>query len=534
MKLLISRNFKSQTKNLFMKSLFTLLFSFICFAAFSQVRYLDNQFEVEVVQDVTYGMNIGVITGAPVPEELKMDVYMPKDDTETNRPLILVSHTGSFLPPVINGQATGSRLDGSVTYMAAQLAAKGYVVAAYSYRLGWNPIGDENVRRNTLLNAAYRGIQDTRTCVRFFRKEAAENSNPYGIDPAKVGVVGIGTGGYMALGAGSLYDFEDVLLDKFIDTNTALPYIDSLIVGNLFADAQAAICIPNHAGYSSEIDFSFNIGGAMGDQAWIDGDPREAAFSGVHATNDIFAPYAEGPVIVPTTNEFVVNVAGTRAAIQYANERGNNDVFNALQTDDDPLSDLIDVQKDSDLTLYTGQMLKQGTDNFYSFATPFPQGSPWDFWDYNILSLVVAGTNAALGTDYNADTIHMNGLATNPDMSQMKSETYLDSCFMLMLPRACTVFGLGCFDSNTKDVLNANDVNLTIAPNPAAEAITFAIQNESNIESLRLYDINGMLISVNNVDAQEFTLLRNGLSSGMYLVQLVFEEGLLTQRIVFE
>ena len=519
-----------------MKSIFTLLFSFLCIAAFSQTRYLDAQFEVEVESGVTYGTNIGVLTGMPAPEELKMDIYTPKDDTVTNRPVILVSHTGSFLPPIINGQATGARNDGTVVYMAEQLAARGYVVAAYSYRLGWNPVSpDQDVRTSTLLQAAYRGIQDTRNCVRFFRHSADMGGNPYGIDPDKIGVAGVGTGGYMALGAGSLYQFEEVTIDKFISQATLTPYIDSTLWGNVFGDTQALACLPNFPGYSSEIAFSFNIGGALGDSSWIDGDAQESAFAGVHATSDIFAPYTEGNVIVPTTNEFVVQVAGTRAAIEYANQKGNNDIFNDLDPENDPLSDLIDVQKETDITLYTMQTLKAGTDNFYSFATPFPQGSPWDWWDKNVLDATVAAINMQLGTDYNSDEIHMSGLATNPDMSPMKGQTYLDSCFMLMLPRACVAFDLGCYtSSNTKELLTPSDVNLTIAPNPASESMRFTVDTDEDIQSLRLYDINGKLIRVYDVNSSEYTIQRDNLQSGVYLVQLVFNKGLLTDKVIFK
>jgi hypothetical protein len=531
----LRNKFKSLNNN-FMKSTFTLLFSFLCLAAFGQVRYLDAQFEVNKETDVTYGTNIGVITGMPAPEELEMDIYTPKDDTVTTRPVILIAHTGSFLPPIINGQATGSRNDGTVVYMAEQLAARGFVVAAYSYRLGWNPVStDQDVRTSTLLQAAYRGIQDTRNCVRYFRNSVALENNPYGIDPDKIGVAGIGTGGYLALGAGTLYQFEEVTIDKFISQATLTPYIDSTLWGNIYGDTQALACIPNYTGYSSEIAFSFNIGGAMGDSSWVDGDEQEAAISGVHATSDIFAPYTEGNVIVPTTNEFVVQVAGTRAAVEYANQKGNNDIFNELSANDDPLSDLIDIQKETDITLYTMQTLKMGTDNFYAFATPFPQGSPWDWWDKNVLDATVAAINMQLGTNYNSDEIHMSGLATNPDMSPMKGQTYLDSCFMLMLPRACVALDLGCYTtSKTKELLTASDVNLVVAPNPASEAIRFTVDNEEDIQSLRLYDINGKLIRVHDVNNSEYLLQRDNINSGVYLVQLVFESGLLTDKVIFK
>jgi hypothetical protein len=82
--------------------------------------------------------------------------------------------------------------------------------------------------------------------------------------------------------------------------------------------------------------------------------------------------------------------------------------------------------------------------------------------------------------------------------------------------------------------LTASDVNLVVAPNPASEAIRFTVDNEEDMQSLRLYDINGKLIRVHDVNNSEFLLQRDNLNSGVYLVQLVFESGLLTDKVIFK
>jgi hypothetical protein len=54
--------------------------------------------------------------------------------------------------------------------MAMQFAKRGYVCAIVEYRKGWNPVSpDQLVRTGTILNAAYKGQQDTKAAVRFFR-----------------------------------------------------------------------------------------------------------------------------------------------------------------------------------------------------------------------------------------------------------------------------------------------------------------------------------------------------------------------------
>ena len=105
-------------------------------------------------------------------------------------------------------------------WFCIQFAKKGYVAIALGYRLGWNPTSDdENVRRRTLIQAAYRGLQDTRTATRILRKSVAEDGNPYGIS-CKIAVGGLGTGGYISLAAATLNDYEtELTLPKFMDTS---------------------------------------------------------------------------------------------------------------------------------------------------------------------------------------------------------------------------------------------------------------------------------------------------------------------------
>ena len=84
--------------------------------SFSQTRYLDEVFcDTEVSSDVVYGNNVSVLPllqgGAPGAEDLEMDIYMPSGDTATERPVVIILHTGSFLPAVANGQATGDKTD---------------------------------------------------------------------------------------------------------------------------------------------------------------------------------------------------------------------------------------------------------------------------------------------------------------------------------------------------------------------------------------------------------------------------------------
>ena len=303
--------------------------------------------DVTVISDVVYGANMGVLTGTLALDTLKMDVYMPADDANTDRPVIVLLHTGTFLPPILNGQATGDKTDNNIVELCKRFAKKGYVAVAPNYRLGWNPLStDPDERTSTLAQAFYRAQQDARTAVCYLRMTRDAAGNPYGIGD-KFAVGGDGTGGYMALALAALDKDEEVLLPKFIDTSdpeNPVPYIVQSMWENLEATnygfhplatlpdgSPVPLCIPNHVGYSSEIDMAFNFGGAMLDTLWIEeGEVPIATFQNI---SDEFAPYDVGVLTEPVNNDLDNNEAmGGKVVIARATALGNNDCFAGLST----------------------------------------------------------------------------------------------------------------------------------------------------------------------------------------------------------
>ena len=105
--------------------IFALNFSFIS----SQQRYLNEIFsDVDVTSDVVYGTNITVfptlLGQSPAQQDLLMDIYTPANDTVINRPVVIMLHTGSFLPAVLNGQATGGKDDNAIVAQCERFAKK--------------------------------------------------------------------------------------------------------------------------------------------------------------------------------------------------------------------------------------------------------------------------------------------------------------------------------------------------------------------------------------------------------------------------
>ncbi|NRB64158.1 MAG: carboxylesterase family protein, partial [Saprospiraceae bacterium] len=434
-----------------MKHLNTLLIiicALACLNLSAQERYLSEVFsQVEVERNVPYASNITVltlpVTGQPSLEELTMDVYQPAGDSLTDRPVVIYFHTGSFLPQYINGQITGSRNDSTVVEVCSRLAKMGYVAIAASYRQGWNPIAtNQDERTSTLLNAAYRGIQDARALNRFLRKTIAEQDNPFGIDGDKICLWGQGTGGYISLGAAFLDRFDEVVLEKFIGEDATL-YVDTNLVGDPYGLKPAAINIPNHVGYSSDFALAVNMGGALGDLSWLEGRDDEPVTIGFHVVRDPFAPFANGAVIVPTTGDFVVNVDGTRTVVGKANQLGVNASVDAANQDlTDVLNQIVNAYKNISIDFGGGQVLSLGEDNMYPFLTDNLESGPWDWWSKAQLDVIIPAFNAATGENLNADTLHANGLFLNPDMSREKAVAHIDTIINYFAPRAFLAMNL--------------------------------------------------------------------------------------------
>lgn len=503
----------------------------------AQERYLEEVFtEVEVTPNIIYAENISILTGVPAPVALSCDIYTPAGDTETERPIVLVAHTGSFLPPLFSGGITGSKIDSSVVETCRRLARRGYVAVAYTYRLGWLPESDDqNVRTGTLLQAAYRGTQDSRSAIRFFRKSVAEDGNPYGIDPDKIVVWGLGTGGYLANGVAFLDRWEEVSLDKFINTATLQSFIDTTLLGNYYGTTQTPLCLPNHAEYSSDIAVALNIGGAMGDDNWLNGSDHEPVMLGYHCLRDPFAPYYKGAVIVPTTMQFVVNVSGTRRIAELANQFGLNDALANIPASVDPLQPIVEIYKNIDVTLPGDITIKLGEDHMYPFITPYLAAGLWDWWGKAQLDAVVDQVNAIFGEDFNADTLHVSNQLTNPNMSKEKAMAYIDTIFWHAIPRVCAALDLGCGFTSSIENIEPAEAGFTFGPNPSSDRIEVRTDPEYPMESISLYDLQGKLVLKHvKVKSHQFGFPVGHLPPGLYVMNTRLEKGMISEKVMIQ
>ena len=513
-----------------MKRIFTLLlFSILTLGLNAQERYVDEIFtEVAVESDIVYANNIAVLTGAPVPGDIVLDVYTPVGDSATNRPLIKVFHTGNFLPQLVNGQINGNKTDPYIVDMIERLVRRGYVVASLDYRLGWNPISpDQDVRTETLINAAYRGVQDSHAATRFFRK-SVEEGNPYGISGDQIVNWGVGTGGYITLGAGTINEYNDVVLPKFINADQT-PMVIEAIHGDPFGEVMAAINIPNHVGYSNDISLTVNMGGAVGDTTWItEGDAPILSYA---VPTDPFAPYETDFLIVPTTGDLVVEVSGSYDLQRKAQEFGLNDVFTAGVYDD---AWTTSANNNNDGLEGLFPFIRPSWDLDGDPNTPaIEESSPWDWWDVAFWSM--QQPSACGGAPLDLCNWDLISRANNPDASFEKGTTYMDSIINHFAPRACMALNLPCADLYTGvEDIDLDPSIMTLTPNPASTSVKVSAKGEK-IESIAIFAMDGKLMTKKtNINSESITIQRNNLPTGIYFVKAFFDKGVATQKVVFE
>lgn len=496
-------------------------------------RYLAPVFDNVTMTTVNYGAN-ATFLGYAVPslleaytEVLKADVYTPTGDTETNRPVVVYWHSGNFLPHPANLGISANRRDSTAVEVCTRLAKMGYVAVSADYRLLWNPTStDQTTRVFTLINAAYRGVQDVKTMAKFIKRSVAEQGNPMGVDPDKICMFGHGTGGYMTLAASTLDTITETYLPKFaLNLNPFVPMVIETFNGDVEVNKYGVytaipglplpykpgdtLNIPQHVGYSTKFNMAINLGGALGDLSWIANGKGAAAVPptiSFHCPSDPNAPYDCGVLTVPGVNFQVVEVCGGHKVQQTFDAAGINNIW----------------KNNADLEAI-GLSKKDNPEGITALFDVHPQvqngvvtTSPWDIWAYTNLNALPPSTSPAGLND------------------SIAARLYIDTIIAYCAPRMCVALGLGC-DLKTLNttILDEASLGLAINPNPATEEIVFSTE-EKAIESIYVFDISGRLVKAHvDINNNRFTMPRNLLGAGLYFAELRFADGIVTKKIMF-
>ena len=139
-------------------------------------RYSEPCFDsVKVIKDISFG-NVVNHEGKAV--ELLLDVYMPENDIELKRRVIVWVHGGGF--------KGGDRRQGYIVTLSRALAKRGYVCIAPEYRLRKDPRAD---RQGTINDA----VSDIDMALEWVK----DNGRKFGYNPRNVIVGGGSAGGIL-------------------------------------------------------------------------------------------------------------------------------------------------------------------------------------------------------------------------------------------------------------------------------------------------------------------------------------------------
>lgn len=539
---------------------FLLLCGLLTTVATAQNRFIDPIFQVGAPEtDVTYCENISILTGTPALEELKTDIYMPVGDDEgIQRPVVVLWPTGNFLPAYINQGAYGTRTDSAMVEISKRLVARGYVAMVASYRSGWLPTAEDlETRTGSLLRAAYRGGQDAHAMARFLRKTVAEESNPYMIDTSRIIFWGLGTGGYVTMTHAFLDDYNEILTnDQFYDADG-----NPLVIESVHSNPQGTTAtefqpgapsnIPNHINYSSDVAMSINAGGALGDPAWMNGGGNEPMVLAYHSFLDPFAPFYEGTVIVPTTNQTVVGgVAGGNQVVELANASGLNTAledanaltlgaeFPALSTVVNQISAAYaanPVSLGGLIPTATSDTFPLGRDNLYTWTRPTGSlgvlSTPFNWFDEPTLRFIISQYPEDLGL--NADAIIGGEGLTNPNWNNPSAaKAYIDTMMAHFIPRA--YIGLDLANPTAvEELVEAAAIGLQVSPNPASDYLLLETEISSPIQEAAMYDINGRQVAVfKGINNSSLRINSSTYPKGYYVLKIRVPQGVTSQKVM--
>ncbi|MEZ7837969.1 MAG: alpha/beta hydrolase fold domain-containing protein, partial [Flavobacteriales bacterium] len=239
-----------------------ILLSLLVLINFTMSAQCDDRYSEEVFDEVS----VSTVTYSDV-HNLQMDIYQAVGDTETQRPLIILAHGGSFV--------AGIRTNPSMVALGNAFAKRGYVVASISYRLMsfFDLLSAEGA-----LNGVARALSDGRAAVRYFRKTVDLEANPYGIDENQIYFGGNSAGGVIAVHA-AFMQVEEI-------TDPAL--LAALeILGGIEGDS-------GNDGYSSDVRGAISLAGAVADVDFISLSENNKLLISCHGDEDGTVPYSCG------------------------------------------------------------------------------------------------------------------------------------------------------------------------------------------------------------------------------------------------
>jgi len=224
---------------------------------YDENRFVTSIFQsILVTDDVLYG-EASVWTVPYNDQDLLLNVSVPDGDDNPKRPLIIFAHAGGFF--------NGSKDVDDMVAICDSFARKGFVTATIGYRKGFNPTSGGSSER-----AVYRGIQDGKTAIRYFKA----NANLYDVDTNFVFFGGMSAGGFIATHI------------AYMDKESERP---SSTYGGFLVNDLGCLDCGSHPTHTSTVRGVLDFWGAVQDTALIEGNVPPMLI--IHGENDPTVPF---------------------------------------------------------------------------------------------------------------------------------------------------------------------------------------------------------------------------------------------------
>lgn len=241
----------------------------------AQMNHSEYFSDICVERDIPYGKaDAWDIYGPGVynKKELCFDIYSPKTDSNTLRPLVILINGGSFLG------SSNKRAD--VVAWCDSLAKRGYIAAAINYRIGFNPLisGTKIGPRIGMQRAAYRSIQDSRAAIRYFK----HHYQKYNIDTTRINLIGSSSGGIIALHTAYMDEGDKLYESKKYGIGANNADLDCIDCSTDLSD--------EYKNHTCNVNAVISLWGGISDLSFIEAEDSVELLL-IHGTADIIVPY---------------------------------------------------------------------------------------------------------------------------------------------------------------------------------------------------------------------------------------------------
>ncbi len=266
-----------------MDKIFTLLFTLSLFSTtvFAEEQECSDRYRAKVFKqigmegNVLFGHSKG-LSGENIP--LHYDVYFPKNDTASLRPLVVLWHGGAFLDMF-------KKTSPDIVALCKDLARMGYVTISPDYR-GIRDFTDFFERKD-LVKEVVKAAIDGNKALCHIVDQIDNHGNPFRID--KNAIFGGGVSGGAVLG------IHLILLNSTDDLNENFrrwaKEVDDSMIDEILEN--------KYCGTPDVMKGFFNISGAVIDTSFI--QKSNTGFVHFHGTKDDIVPYNVGKPLMGLT-----------------------------------------------------------------------------------------------------------------------------------------------------------------------------------------------------------------------------------------